>query len=271
MNRGHSPSNAWIFSPICRPGRREVLPAMVGRTTKEFAVSFRRPLIAALVFGFSCIAGSAFAQNADFEVKKAEVASQDGRTAQIKVFGGKRGGGPNQKPIKVYWVEGNNRREIYSGNVSFDGTVTGFQNTITVNLPAESGRIEVEAVNAGDPTPPNNKKLFEVGGSDLSFDPALINQKAGGNPNRELVLTVANNGPLNLAAGCKLEIDLAERAPARHISVNIPALPRRAKFQKKVPFHFVASNTATHNTVTARIDCDADKASGNNRQEMRLR
>lgn len=244
---------------------------MVGRTTKEFAVSFRRPLIAALVFGFSCIAGSAFAQNADFEVKKAEVASQDGRTAQIKVFGGKRGGGPNQKPIKVYWVEGNNRREIYSGNGSFDGTVTGFQNTITVNLPAESGRIEVEAVNAGDPTPPNNKKLFEVGGSDLSFDPALINQKAGGNPNRELVLTVANNGPLNLAAGCKLEIDLAERAPARHISVNIPALPRRAKFQKKVPFHFVASNTATHNTVTARIDCDADKASGNNRQEMRLR
>jgi len=234
-------------------------------------VTHRRPLIVALVLGFSCLTGSAFAQNTDFEIKKAEIATQDGRSAQIKVFGAKRGGGPNQKVIKVYWVEGNNRREIHSGNGNFDGTVTGFQNTITVNLPSDNGRLEVEVVNPNDPTPPNNKKIFDVGGSDLSFDPAVIHQKAGGNPNRELVLTVANNGPLNLAAGCKLEITLAERAPSRNISVNIPALPRRAKFQKKIPFHFVASNTAAHNTVSARIDCDADKAAGNNRQEMRLR
>lgn len=231
----------------------------------------RATAIFALVCGFSCLAGTAFGQAADLEVKSVEVASQDGRHASIKVFGAKRGAGPNRQTIKVYWVDGANRREIYTGLGQFDGSAAGFQNTIAVDLPAESGHVEVEAINAAaDPTPPNNKKQLTIGGSDLSFDSAVINQKAGGNPNRELVLTVANNGPGNLAAGCKLEIDLAEKAPARHTSVNIPALPRRAKFQKKLPFNFAASNNAAHNTVRARIDCPADPISNNNSQDTRL-
>lgn len=224
----------------------------------------------ALVCGFACLASAASA--ADLEVKKVEVADQNGRHASIKVFGAKTGAGPNRQTIKVFWVEGNNRREIYSGLGQFDGSAAGFMNTIPVDLPAEEGHIEVEAINAAaDPTPPNNKKRTAIGGSDLSFDAQVINQKAGGHPNRELVLTIANNGPGNLAAGCKLEIDLTERAAAQHTSVNIPALPRRAKFQKKLPFDFVASNNAAHNSFRARIDCAADPVTNNNTQESRLR
>lgn len=224
----------------------------------------------ALVCGFCGLAGAV--QAADLEVKKVEVASQDGRRASIKVFGAKSGAGPNRQTIKVYWVDGANRREIYTGIGQFDGSAAGFQNTIALDLPAESGHVEVEAVNlTAEPTPANNKKNFQLGGSDLSFDSVLINQKAGGNPNRELVLTVANNGPMNLAAGCKLEIDLAEKGPARHISVNVPALPRRAKFQKKVPFNFAASAAGDHNQVRARLVCAADPVANNNSQETRLR
>lgn len=228
--------------------------------------------IFALACGFSALVGLGAAQAADLEVKKVEIASQDGRHASIKVFGKKAGAGPNRQTIKVFWVDGPNRREIYSGIGQFDGSANGFQNTIALDLPADTGHVEVEAINAAaDPTPPNNKKRFEIGGSDLSFDSALINQKAGGNPNRELVLTVANNGPMNLAAGCKLEIDLSEKGPARHISVNVPALPRRAKFQKKVPFNFAASNNADHNQVRARLVCAADPVTNNNSQDTRLR
>lgn len=222
--------------------------------------------------GLSLFAAPCFAQAAlDLSVKKFEVGTQAGRHVSLKVFGVKKGAGPGHQPIKVYWVNGATRTKIYEGVGNFDGSANGFENTVGVDLPADSGHVEVEAGDlAHDPTAVDNKKGLDVGGSDLSFDTAVINEKVGGHPNRELVLTVANNGPDNAPGGCKIAIDITEQGAARHLDVNMPALPRRAKFQKKVPYNFVASPNGDHNQVRASLVCAADPVAGNNGQTMRL-
>lgn len=239
---------------------------------------FNRALrLSALTLGFSCFGGAAYGQaaNPDLEVKSVSVASQDGRRASINVFGIKKGAGPNRAAIKVYWKTGNTRREIFSGNGQFNGTDTGFQNTFSVDLPEDSGQIEVEAAEIGhDPVPGNNKKVATVGGSDLDFETATIETIAGGTPNRKFVVTVANNGPGNLAggAGCHLIIDITPATGAViHKDITIPAMPKRAKFQKKVEFNFAASNVAGKNRAHSLVTCPADPIQTNNAQDTPLR
>lgn len=227
---------------------------------------------ALLSLGLSLIAAPCFAQaQVDLSVKKVEVASQTGRRVSLKVYGGRRGQAPNRQPIKVFFVNGNAKTKIFEGQGNFDGSATGFENTISVDLPQDSGRVEVEGGDpAHDPTAADNRKQIDVGGSDLSFDTAVINEKVGGNPNRELVLTVSNNGPNAAPAGCRIGVDVTERAAPRHVDVNMPALPRRAKFQKKIPYNFVNSGNGDHNQMRATITCDADPVGNNNSQSMRL-
>jgi hypothetical protein len=211
--------------------------------------------IAALVLGFSCLAGTRLRHRPPtLEVKK-----RRGRQPGLVRHGVRSrssapsaGRGPNQpdhQGLLGRWR--NNRREIHSGpRASSTAAVTGFQNTIAVDLPSESGHVS----RSRPSTPPRIRRRPTTRSSSSrsaartsASTPAVINQKAG-----RVTRTASScspwgtTAPGNLAAGCKLEIDLAERAPARHTSVNIPALPRRAKFQKKLPFHFVGQRNTRH-------------------------
>lgn len=225
--------------------------------------------VLALTFGFACFASAAHAQ--DYEIKSTQVQSQDGRSLSLKFYGKKTGGGANRAAYKVYWVPASGpRREIANGNGRFEGMADGAENNINVNLPEETGHVEVEVEDA---TPANNKKRQGVGGPNFGFESKAVEEIAGaraGAANKRLVVKVKNHGPANFAGGgnCKLKVTFRPKAGRRVAAVPdtaLPALPKRAIFQKK--FDFISADAASY---LAEVVCGADNVTNNNTQESNL-
>ena len=215
------------------------------------------------------LVGSAAAE--DLQIKKAEVGAQVGRQATIKLYLGKTGQGQVQKPVKLFWIAGANRSEIYSNNGRFENTVGGYMNTITVDLPAETGRLEVVA---GDRTIDtnfvDNIKAFDIGGSDLSFERPQVQQKPNATPNRGLILEIINRGPSRTGTGCKVDVTLTELAAPKKATFALPDMVRGAKWSKTLPYNFRQSGDATKNKFSAQLTCAKDTIPGNNTAAVNL-
>lgn len=233
---------------------------------------FQRALrLSAITLGFVCLGGGA-ALAADYQVPEVSIQSQDGRAVSLKVKGKKSGGGSNRATIKVFWVNGANRQEVYSGQGRFEGA--GIENNLpSINLPGEEGRLEVEVQGEGDSVPNNNKKTQVVGGTNLGFETQLVEEISGaraGADNKKVSLKIKNHGPGALAANaCKVRTTFTakagKRAPAA-VERNIPALPRRAMFQTPaMPF-----KSADVDSYSASITCATDYVVGNNSQSARF-
>ena len=205
---------------------------------------------------------SAFAQS--LAVRDAKITRIDGRRAQLTVKLGKTGAGQEQGAVKVFWVSGANRREIYSGTGRFDGTAVGFSNAIEVEAGGDNGTFEVVV-----PTT-DSRRAVQFAGAEASFDNARIEQIVGGNPNRRVFLVLKNAGP-GTATGCRVAGTLAENGAPRSFAYNVPNLPPRAKYEKAIPYNFRASNNAAPNKVTATITCPSDPVPTNNAQNTTLR
>lgn len=205
---------------------------------------------------------SAFAQA--LTVRDATITRIDGRRTQLTVKLGKTGAGQEQGDVKVFWVSGANRREVYSGTGRFDGTAGGFSNAIEVEAGGDNGTFEVVV-----PTT-SSRRAVQFAGAEASFENARIEQIVGGNPNRRVFLVLKNAGP-GTASGCRVSGTLAENGAPRPFSYNVPNLPPRAKYEKAVPYNFRASNNAAHNKVTATVTCPSDPVPTNNAQNTTLR
>jgi hypothetical protein len=158
-------------------------------------------------------------------------------------------------------------------NARVDGSATGFANTRSFNLPVDASQIGVilsPGLDVQESNYDNNAKTFSVRIADLSFLPSSIEHKAGavaGQPNRNAVITLINNGPQALVAGaCTLNLEL--RPIGGSVSVAIQAMPRRTQFQKKVPY---LAGQSTE--IQSRIQCNpnqGDIITGNNSQSFRF-
>ena len=207
----------------------------------------------------------------DLQIKKVEIGAQVGRQATIKLYLGKTGQGQVQKLVKLFWIDGANRREIYSNNGQFENTVSGYMNTITVDLEAETGHLEVVA---GDRTIDtnfaDNVKAFNVGGSDLAFERPQVQQKPNATPNRGLVLELTNRGPSRTGTGCKVDVTLTELAAPKKATFKLPDMAKGAKWSKTLPYNFRQSGDATKNKFSAQITCATDTIPSNNTAAFNL-
>ena len=209
----------------------------------------------------------------DFWVEKVEFISLVDRTMQVKVYTKRVHSQVGTAPLKIT-VETDGAWSILTeSNARVDGSASGFANTRSFNLPAAAtqiGFILSPGLDTQESDYDNNSKTFRVQIADLSFQRGAVEQRSGvaaGQPNRNAIVTVINNGPDALPAGaCTLNLELQPAGGS--VAVAIPALPRRAQFQKKVPF-----TAGVSLQILSRIECNANQGdiiTGNNLQSFRF-
>jgi hypothetical protein len=211
----------------------------------------------------------------DLSVRNVSLAGIDGDTARLNIFLAQPGAGQSEGKVQVFWVEGGNRTKLWEGQSRFAGTRDGFLHTATVTLPAHRGHGRIEVVageQSRDPNWANNVKAVDLAdGGDLSFGQPQIQDVVGGTPNRILHLTVRNQGPGAIPAGCKVQLRLAEQGPARTFNFNLPAIPPGHDHAIDQRYNFRSSSNREHNTVAATIQCSQDPVGNNNQLTLNLR
>ncbi len=216
----------------------------------------------------------ASAAQEDVEVKNVEIVSINGNQVQLNLYLYKQGGDV-RKPVKVNWVSGGRRTELWSGNAQFRGVRGGNVHNVSVRLPgnAANGQLEIVADKSDDRVPGNNSKTINFQGKgDLDFDGApQITERQGATPNREWEVKVKNLGPGDIPAGCQVEIELTEQGAAKKTTVRLPALRGGASHPLKLRYNYARSSNRAHNQIKAKIQCRHDLAAGNNVISGRLR
>jgi hypothetical protein len=265
------PSQYWILplavSSLAQAG---TLPlSAVFKTVADFRIADFPPAVVLSIPRETCSGANC----PDFSIANAEFLSLDQRTLNARVYLKKSGSVLGGVPLKITAKINGNWSLISEQNARVDASATGFMSNWSFTLPQDAtqiGFVLSPGSNVQESNYENNSRVFDVRIADLSFEPASVQQRAGAaanQPNREVIFTILNNGPEALAAGaCTLTVALSPVGGTA--SVAIPALPRRAKLQKKVPYRHGQSEEAR-----ARIEClpnQGDIITGNNSQNFRL-
>ena len=164
-------------------------------------------------------------------------------------------------PTAIFFVEGNQRTELWRGQPTFAQTQGGFSSAATVDIRGRNAqRGELEVVVLDCEASAQCKRRVRLAGGDLVME-GQPEFRTGGR-NRTLTLMVKNTGP-NQATNCtaKLKVDGAVRGEQR-----VNAL----RLNEDQPVRFDYPNADQNKNAEVVLEC-GDLVSGNNKRRLSLR
>ncbi len=206
----------------------------------------------------------------DLSIKNAEIRTFDGNHVSVHVFCSRIGSSQVQAKLQVHAKVGDGFTKVYEAPIRADGSGSGFDNTAGFDINPETTELFLKIVTGvHERNYENNRVTLAVPQVDLVFNSSVTEEKVGGHPNRLLHLEIQNNGPdALLAQKCHLSVVLKNQAGQQVgpniASMGIPAMPRRAKYPRVIPFQYPDVKA-----FTATIVCDpsAHEFSHNNSQD----